>query len=119
MNGLELNNILNRLRSNNILNRLVEENGRRLGLLGIDYDYSLAGSLDSRGHGSDEGKLPNHPTFSNQSKYSNKKLPGGKWGQDFQGVTFKPTKRMIKEHGKDFYKWYFRNVEPQKRLIFK
>ena len=32
-------------------------------------------------HLGDTYKLPNHPTFSNESKYSNEKTPGGEWIQ--------------------------------------
>ena len=31
------------------------------------------------GHGTDRYKKPNHPTFSNESKYATKKNPGGSW----------------------------------------
>lgn len=45
--------------------------------------YSKYGDLDmTKGeHFTDEYKLPGHPTFSNESKYSNKKTPGGSWNQ--------------------------------------
>ena len=47
-----------------------------------DYNYAIAGllqglSLDGRGHGSDIGKLPNHPTFSNESAYDGLLLANG------------------------------------------
>lgn len=33
------------------------------------------------GHGGDYGKKPNHPTFSEESKYSNPLHPGGRWAE--------------------------------------
>ena len=45
---------------------------RQSGGIGPDYDYGSVKNItkDSRGHSGDEGKLPWHPTFSNQSKYA-------------------------------------------------
>jgi hypothetical protein len=55
-----------------------------------DYDYGACGKeeqaagkcskeADDKGHYADFGKLPSHPTFSNESKYSNSQTPGGGW----------------------------------------
>ncbi len=97
--------------------KLKEENARGLGLIGPDYDYGLLrGMIDKRGHGIDLGKLPNHITFSNESYYSSKKLPGGEWSKDFQGNIFTSSKRMIGLHGMNNYKKYFNRVEPDVRL---
>ena len=109
MNGLGLN----------ILLGLMEENAKMSNGIGPDYDYSKIGNIDDRGHGSDKGKLPNHITFSNQSDYATKNNPGGIWGKDFQGNTFTPTKNMIKQHGIENYINYFKNTEPDTRLIIK
>jgi hypothetical protein len=38
-----------------------------------------SGTLFPKGHGTDKYKKPNHPTFSNESKYATKKNPGGSW----------------------------------------
>ncbi len=38
-------------------------------------------TVDSRGHGTDLYKKPNHPTFSNQSQNHSWKTPGGVWGK--------------------------------------
>ena len=115
MQGLVLNKLL----------KLQEENAKMSGGKGPDYDYSKLGEPDSRGHGSDKGKLPNHPSFSKQSDYASKKYPGGEWGKDFQGKdvfsdrqTFTPSDRMVKEHGKDQLENYFKFYEPDVRLIF-
>ena len=45
--------------------------------------YNKYGDVDmTKGqHFTDEFKLPGHPTFSNESKYSNKQTPGGSWNQ--------------------------------------
>lgn len=66
-------------------------------------DYDLRGAYKSgftpdpeTGHWKDEYKKPNHPTFSNESKYSreNPNLPAGSWAGD----TFLPP-RMYAEGG--------------------
>ena len=104
-----------------IYEKLLEENGRRLGNLGNDYDYALADGIDNNGHSVDAGKLPNHVSFSSESKYSGDELPGGEWGEDFQGTTFKPTARMIKEAGgveayRDKFDWNEQGVPGKTRL---
>ena len=43
------------------------------------------------GHFTDEFKLPNHPTFSNESKYSNELFTGGKWKKDGSKDVFHPS----------------------------
>ena len=73
---------------------------------GPDYDYSKMGEVDERGHGSDLGKLPNHPTFSTQSAYSEDGNPGvwqvGRDGKDF----FQPSQEQVSEFGGRFYDRY-------------
>jgi hypothetical protein len=56
---------------------------RMLGGVGPDYDYSFVRQgPDGRGHFTDAGKLPNHPTFSNQSAYADEApLQAGRWVQ--------------------------------------
>lgn len=50
-----------------------------------DYDYRMAynadqsGKLAANGHLSDIGKLPNHPTFSNESAYAFNNPTAGQW----------------------------------------
>jgi len=63
---------------------------RRTGTIGPDYDYSKISKLDSRGHGTDLGKLPNHPTFSVESAYSGKIIDST--GQPIIGGTWKGNK---------------------------
>ena len=79
---------------------------RENGSLGPDYDYSKIGKVDNRGHGSDKGKLPNHPTFSTGSEYSEKGSPG-KWlktrdGRDY----FEPSKEQVAYFGREYYNRY-------------
>jgi len=51
-------------------------------------------------HGTDTYKLPNHMTFSNESKYSNDQHKGGTWGTTPDGrYTFTPTEWNIKNAG--------------------
>lgn len=49
------------------------------------------------GHFTDEFKLPNHPTFSNESKYSNGMFNGGEWLQN--GMAFNPSDFNEKTNG--------------------
>jgi hypothetical protein len=93
--------------------RLIEENGRLSNGLGVDYDYSRSGSVDNRGHSSDAGKLPWHPTFSTQSDYSTPRDPGGRWSRDVFGETFTPS---AKQQGLAFQE-YMNEVEPNVRIV--
>jgi hypothetical protein len=85
--------------------------------MGFDYDYSkdapVARAFAPRGHSSDAGKLPWHPTFSDESLYSNTKNPGGHWGYDVFGNTFTPSK---KQRGSAFEEYMMEN-EPNVRII--
>ena len=65
------------------------------------YDYDLKGfflsgewqNKDSRGHGTDKFKKPNHPTFSNESVYHGVDgFEGGVWGDG----TYTPSKTNLK-----------------------
>jgi len=97
--------------------RLSEQNARISGRLGFDYDYSKDNPterlLDPRGHGSDSGKMPWHPTFSNRSVYATKRNPGGRWGRDFQGNTFEPARGQ----DTDYFREYMREREPNVRIV--
>lgn len=83
-------------------------------------DYDLAGYIAKYGipdqskgqHLTDEYKLPNHPTFSNESIYSNPEMQGGKWVQG--GNTqfmFEPSKQNINNLGLDGLTNYFQRHE--------
>lgn len=60
------------------------------------YDYDLKGMWvesdafgGDNGHGTDRHKKPNHPTFSNQSKFSGVGgLEGGRWSSSPMGAVF-------------------------------
>jgi len=83
------------------------------GGMGQDYDYSMMINRDNRGHGTDKGKLPWHPTFSTQSAFSTPTQPGGVWGHDKTGNTFKPTDRMNDR----YFQEYMHRMEPNVRII--
>ena len=74
--------------------------------LGPDYDYSMATALDSRGHAGDIGKLPNHPTFSDESAYSGTSgLVGGHWN----GNVFTPAPWQLHDHSAKIRQWLVDN----------
>ena len=75
-----------------------------------------------KGHMTDTYKKPNHPTFSDQSKYNNVASPwgvpfqGGHWEED--GKSFTPSATMLKyTHQQDFLQRYMQEREPGVRLI--
>jgi hypothetical protein len=89
-----------------------------------DYDlqsyYNKYGATDvSKGqHLPDEFKLPTHTTFSNESIYSTPEKQGGAWQQDKKGTwSFTPSKWNIKNVGVDSLKNYFKESEPNSKLI--
>lgn len=73
---------------------------------------------DDRGHFTDEFKKPNHPTFSDESKYhgvdDNK---GGTWGTKDGKDTFTPSETNLKNMTPEELKDYFSKVEPDANLI--
>ena len=90
-----------------------------------DYDTRAAFEAgvkpDSRGHLTDEYKLPNHITYSTDSLSAQSKdaPPAGTWsGDDKSGWTFKASPTNIKNAGGiDRLKEYFRKYEPGVKLI--
>ena len=98
--------------------KLFEESARLGSRKGLDYDYGMSDPmtrlLDGRGHGSDKGKLPWHPTFSNQSAFANKNYPGGEWGRDFMGDTFTPSDKQM--GNLDALRSYMTQQEPNVRI---
>lgn len=84
------------------------------------YDYDLKGfwkaglGVDERGHGTDQFKKPNHPTFSNQSIYHGQNgQMGGVWGQTPEGQTvFTPSAHNLKNLPLPLLKRYFNEREP-------
>ncbi len=75
--------------------------------LGPDYDYGMESTADNRGHLGDVGKLPNHPTFSDQSAYSGKVngLTGGVWN----GNTFTPASWQQTNESAAIRQWLINN----------
>lgn len=64
-------------------------------------------NMDSDNHGTDTWKKPNHPTFSNQSKYHGADgWYGGNW-TDKTG--YQPSKQTLETYGPDYYNWMFKS----------
>jgi len=109
-----------------MLRRMIKENdalARMTGGVGPDYDYSFAETgPDGRGHFTDRGKLPNHPTFSIDSAYA-ELAPGeaGRWVQTPNGVGYVPgPARMSNPAYIRFMKEkYLPAVDPNVQLITK
>jgi hypothetical protein len=83
------------------------------------YDYDLKGFWKSgaataeNGHGTDVFKKPNHPTFSDQSKYHSEQTPGGSWTQTPEGQTmFTPSPYNLQNMPVPALQQYFKQVEP-------
>ncbi len=93
--------------------------------LGDKYDYDVQGywlsgaATDARGHGTDLFKKPNHPTFSDESKYNGVNgLTGGSWINPPGGGSFyQPSATNINLHGIQNLKRYFQQVEPETQLL--
>ena len=63
-------------------------------------------------HYTDEFKLPNHITFSDQSRYHNDSQQGGQWQQAGNDrYLFKPSAFNLSQHSPDEYADYFANYE--------
>jgi hypothetical protein len=104
--------------------------GRDMSNDDIDYDlrgYWLNGGYKAKadGHMPDTYKKPNHPTFSNESKYHGVpdplggKFTGGSWeGNDKSGWTFKPTLHMLNNtHQLEDLKRYMAKYEKGVKLV--
>lgn len=86
--------------------------------IGDLYDYDLRGAwlqgaASGDGHLPDTFKKPNHPTFSMESQYSAPGVAGGVWGED----TFTPSQQNLATHPRGLLADYFRQVEPDVRLL--
>ena len=84
-------------------------------------DYDVRGAwLEMRqsggefkpGHGTDTYKKPNHPTFSNESKYATKKNPGGSWA--IPGTFIAPKTNEVRGQA---LKEYMHAYEPETELV--
>jgi len=85
-----------------------------LGTLGPDYDYSLAEAKNANGHYSDLGKLPWHPTFSQESAYSSPNFLGGVWDRQ---SNYTPSLDMIRAGYTHGLGNYMKKVEPNSKLL--
>lgn len=73
-----------------------------------------------KAHLSDKYKLPNHPTFSRDSKYSNDYTLGGVWSKDEKGKwTFTTSPYVESQHSLEELLNYFKEYEPEANLIYK
>lgn len=78
-----------------------------------DYDYGADNMSAPNGHYSDLGKLPTHPTFSKESKYSGPGYQGGDWSYNDKGQdVFTPSADMINANATRGLANYFKKVEP-------
>lgn len=87
-----------------------------------DYDYaawekdnpgkSWVAHMNSGEHFPDTYKLPNHITFSSDSKYSNDKTQGGTWEKIHGTWHFTPSEYNLSQHHMGEYKTYFSKKEP-------
>lgn len=93
--------------------------------LGNTHDYDArgfwkdgAGAADN-GHGSDQWKKPNHPTFSTGSQYSGADgFEGGQWAQSQGGsYSFTPSATNLRNLSPSEMMDYFQKVEPGNRLV--
>lgn len=69
------------------------------------YERALIRFAPQGTHFTDIGKTPKHPTFSNESKYSNDKTPGGTWN----GNVFVPNIWQFGDNGNDRRNKYMNN----------
>ena len=84
-------------------------------------DYDMPGYVKAYGpldqshgeHGSDEYKLPNHITFSNQSRYADPNLlQGGDWRRGGAALwSFTPSEYNLEQYSPNQYARYFANQE--------
>jgi hypothetical protein len=86
-------------------------------------DYDLRGAFasglkpDERGHLDDTFKLPNHITFSTDSRYSNSNEQGGVWAQGADSKwTFTPGPANMKRYSPQQLRDYFAQYEPDATL---
>jgi hypothetical protein len=85
-----------------------------------DYDYDAARAAGVKqgpnGHWPDTYKLPNHITFSTDSKYSKPGQEGGTWSQADGKWHYKPSAFVLTQHSPEELKGYFGKNEPDSVL---
>ena len=88
-------------------------------------DYDMPGYIikygvpdQSKGqHLTDEFKLPNHITFSDDSIYHSDETPGGKWRKESGGQwSYTPSDYVLSQHPAEELKSYFDTYEPDSIL---
>lgn len=103
-----------------------QEWARKENRTGDVYDYDLRGAWrelqsgdmteDARGHLGDKYKKPNHPTFSNQSRYNGVDgYLGGTWSEEDGKTVYKATKQNMLSKAQ--LARYFSRAEPGVVLI--
>lgn len=81
-------------------------------------DYDLKGAFKAglnpaeNGHFPDTYKLPSHPTFSDESKYSTKDTSGGHWEKTKEGWNFTPSATNLKYHSREEIQDYLNHSDP-------
>lgn len=78
-----------------------------------DYHKDTGDAANQSGHSPDTYKKPNHPTFSDQSKYSNPLQMGGHWSD--QNI-FTPSKLNLQNRSPEELQRYFNEVETPEQL---
>lgn len=98
----------------------LKQNGRQ----GDEYDYDMRGAWKDgakqggNGHFTDKFKKPNHPTFSNESKYSGVDgYKGGQWVKSGEDWNYKPSDTNLKMRTPEELQQYFKKTEPKSKLI--
>ena len=82
---------------------------------GVDFDYGIdkvasGGLVNDDGHYTDAGKLPNHPSFSNQSVFATNTDPGGSWSNQNGRWIYSPSDKQLLTNGYiDKLQRYFNN----------
>ena len=69
-------------------------------------------SLGSNGHATDTYKKPNHPTFSNESKYADQYNPGGVWSPN-KPYTYTPSNRTKSLYRKEQIQYHLQDDTDQ------
>jgi hypothetical protein len=87
-------------------------------------DYDLSGLFKKVngkdlpvGHGTDEFKKPNHPTFSQESIYHNANQIGGRWDNVGGKDVFYASPLNVKNMGVEGLRNYFKQREPGVQLV--
>ena len=99
-----------------------QQNGRDMSQDNYDYDMRgafLNGATQAGNmHWPDTFKKPNHPSFSDQSKYSGVNgMTGGTWMQTPTGWVFTPGVTTLQMFSPDALRQYFQRADPNVQLV--